>query len=240
MSQTKYTTVNSDYLKNNPSWHTEDSEWKATQIIKMISRNNLVVKSIAEIGCGGGEILNQLHERLQDKNIYLTGYDIAPDAINICQRQTKPRLNFYQEDLTTKESFFDLLLMLDVFEHVEDYMGFIRKASAKATYSIFHIPLDMSIIGLLRDMPIRDRGNLGHLHYFMKETALTTLTDCGLEVIDYFYTPGSLEAGTISFKARVLNIFRKPLFLINQDLTVKLLSGYSLMVLTKNTQDDFL
>lgn len=35
-----YREENSEYLKKNPSWHTEDSPWKARQILKIIERNN--------------------------------------------------------------------------------------------------------------------------------------------------------------------------------------------------------
>ena len=48
-----------EYLKNNPMWHIEDSEWKAEQISKIISRTNLQLKKVCEVGCGAGEILNQ-------------------------------------------------------------------------------------------------------------------------------------------------------------------------------------
>ena len=228
-----YESLNSKYLKNNPTWHIEDSQWKATQIIKILGRNKLKIKTIAEIGCGAGEVLNQLHERLADKTIEFSGYDIAFDAVEMCQNRVKPRLFFYQEDLTNKSVYFDLLLMLDVFEHVEDYMGFIRQSTNKSAYTIFHIPLDMSVIGILRNTPIKDRKKLGHLHYFMKDTALATLNDCDLDVLDYFYTPGSIEAGTPTIKTKIMNIFRRFLFSFNQDFTVKLISGYSLIVLTK-------
>jgi hypothetical protein len=30
-----YTEENSEYLKNHPTWHIEDSPWKAKQIIKI-------------------------------------------------------------------------------------------------------------------------------------------------------------------------------------------------------------
>jgi len=49
-----------EYLKNNPTWHVEDSPWKAKQILKIIGNNNLQPNSICEIGCGAGEILHQL------------------------------------------------------------------------------------------------------------------------------------------------------------------------------------
>ena len=75
-----YITENSNYLEANPTWHTEDSPWKATQILKMIERNSLQPKTVVEIGCGAGEILNQLHQRIADKTIEFSGYEIAPDA----------------------------------------------------------------------------------------------------------------------------------------------------------------
>ena len=237
MKKAIYESNNSDYLENNPTWHIEDSQWKALQIIKILKRNKLKIKTIAEIGCGAGEILNQLHEKLPDQSIEFSGYEIASDAIYMCQERTKPRLNFYQEDLTKKKTSFDLLLMMDVFEHVEDYMGFIRQSAEKSSHSIFHIPLDMSIIGLLRNMPIKDRKRIGHLHYFMKDTALATLQDCDQEIVDYFYTPGSIEAGSPTLKTKAINILRKVLFSFNQDFAVKLLSGYSLIVLTKQQRN---
>jgi hypothetical protein len=40
----KYTTR--EYLDRNPTWHIEDSPWKAGQILKIIMRNNLNVNSI--------------------------------------------------------------------------------------------------------------------------------------------------------------------------------------------------
>jgi hypothetical protein len=41
-----------EYLDNNPTWHVEDSSWKAGQILKIIQRSNLQPNSICEIGCG--------------------------------------------------------------------------------------------------------------------------------------------------------------------------------------------
>lgn len=233
MTEERYTKSKSGYLERNPSWHTEDSPWKAGQILKMLDRNRLKVRSIAEVGCGGGGILRELHERMPDKTIEFTGYDIAPDAIQMCETRTTSRLKFYIDGPEHERVRYDLLLMIDVFEHVEDYMDFLRRETKRAPCCIFHIPLDMSVIGLLRNRPIADRRAIGHLHYFMKDTALATLKDCGLEVIDYFYTPSSIEAGNPSYKTRILNIFRRFLFVWNPDLTVKLLSGYSLMVLAK-------
>ncbi|OQW96718.1 MAG: methylase, partial [Desulfobacteraceae bacterium A6] len=53
------------------------------------------------------------------------------------------------------------------------------------------------------------------------------------EVIDYFYTAGSLELPNRGCKANLLKMPRKLLFSANNDLAVRILGGYSLLVLAK-------
>jgi SAM-dependent methyltransferase len=235
MTNNDYNKDDSGYLKANPTWHVEDSAWKATQILKLIERNKLQPKSIVEIGCGAGEILNQLHQRLTDKTIEFFGYEIAPDAFKLAQTREKDRLHFYREDLLLNDNTYDLLLMIDVFEHVEDYIGFVRKCSTKAAYKIYHIPLDMSIWSIFTNYPVSARKNVGHLHYFMKETALATLTDTGQEIVDWFYTPGAFEVNNknLSFVGKIIQLKRRFFYKIKPDFAVKAFGGFSLIVLTK-------
>ena len=47
------------YLENNNGWHVADSPWKAQQIRRAIEANNLAFDTVAEVGCGAGEILAQ-------------------------------------------------------------------------------------------------------------------------------------------------------------------------------------
>lgn len=127
-----------------------------------------------------------------------------------------------------------MVLAIDVFEHVEDYFGFLRKLWEKAEYKIFHIPLDLSVQTVFRSSPIlKERKTVGHIHYFTKETALETLKDTGYSIIDHFYTGGSLELPNRGWRANLLRIPRKLAFSLNKDLSVRLLGGYSLMVLAK-------
>ena len=46
--------TNQQYLKANPTWHDEDSPWKASQVMALLARNRLAAKKVAEIGCGAG------------------------------------------------------------------------------------------------------------------------------------------------------------------------------------------
>jgi hypothetical protein len=233
MTEKMYTDINSDYLKRNPNWHVEHSPWKASQIMRMLRQNPLRLKTIAEIGCGAGEILNQLHAEMP-KDVSFYGYDISADAINLSKSRQQNRLEFFNENMLDLDVKYDCLLMIDVFEHVEDYFGFLRASKSKSDYTIFHIPLDISINSIIRNNLIFFRNSVGHLHHFNKETALATLTDCGYDIIDCFYTAGSFDLPLNTLNSKISFLPRKLLYNINKDLAAKVLGGFSLLVLTKN------
>ncbi len=222
------------YLKNNPSWDEEDSLWKAKQIKRIIDENHISPATICEIGCGAGEILNQLSSQLGEGKEYF-GYEISPQAFALCSKKTKDNLRFFLEDLLKQDDkYFDIVMAIDVLEHVDDYVGFLRKLKARGKYKIFYIPLDLSVQTILRSTPIAYvRRKAGHLHYFTKETALATLGYAGYEVIDFFYTAGGVELPNRGWKANLLKIPTRLMFSLNSDLTVRVLGGFSLMVLAK-------
>lgn len=232
MSDNMYKT--DEYLVKNPSWHTEDSAWKALQVLKMMKRNNLKPGSVCEIGCGAGEILNQLYIFLPG-NVHFSGYEISPYAFELAKSRQKERLQFYLDDLSReKKATFDLCLAIDVLEHVADCGLFLSGIRQKAEYKIFHIPLDLSAQSVLRRSVLAHaRLKCGHLHYFTKELALSMLASCGYEIIDHFYTFSSGVSSRRSVRSRVLNLFRRALYKFNDDAAVRLLGGYSLMVLAK-------
>lgn len=86
------------YLENNPTWHSEDSGWKAKQILKIIERNSLQPSSVCEIGCGSGEILNQLYFQMPE-DVTFAGYEISSQAFQLCQEKEKDRFKYYLSDV---------------------------------------------------------------------------------------------------------------------------------------------
>jgi ubiquinone/menaquinone biosynthesis C-methylase UbiE len=233
MTETLY--IDGDYLKNHPNWHVEDSAWKAEKIKTLLDKNKINPKTICEIGCGAGEILNQLHGSLPNDCDFV-GYDISADAIKLANQRVKDRLSFIHGDLLTSSEtiVFDALLIIDVFEHIEDYIGFLKKCKRFGEYKILHIPLDMTVQKILRKQVLMDaRNNVGHLHYFTKDTAIATLIDSGYEIIDSFYTPWGFE---MSQKTLLKKIFQLPFrffYAVNPDLAVRIMGGSSLIVLAK-------
>lgn len=227
-----YTT--NEYIEKHPTYDVEHSPWKAKEIIKILKKNKIKPNSVCEVGCGAGEILNQLYIQMPN-NISFVGYEISPQAFKLCKQREKDRINFYLEDLLKNEkAFFDLVLAIDVFEHIEDYLGFLKKLRKKGLYKIFHIPLDLSVQSVLRSSPIlKSRSNDGHLHYFTKETAIATLIDTGYEILDYSFTKWSIALPSKSFQSWLMKLPRKIAYKINQDIATRIMGGCSLIVLTK-------
>ena len=221
------------YLENNPNWHENESPWKARQIEKMMKRNNLCPSTVCEIGCGAGDILNQLS--LERHDVDFCGYEISEQAFNICRLKERARLKFQFGNLLEQdESYFDLVMAIDVIEHVEDYLGFLQQLKNRGKYKIFHIPLDLSVQSVFRSHSITKlRNQVGHLHYFTKDTALETLEYSGYEIIDCFYTRGSVDLPSGGWKAGLMRIPRMVGFWIHEDIATRVLGGASLMVLAK-------
>jgi cyclopropane fatty-acyl-phospholipid synthase-like methyltransferase len=221
------------YGEKNPTWHEEDAPWKAGHIEEMIRRNRIPVNRICEVGCGTGQILLTLEKSFPAAS--LSGYEISSQAFRRATSKETSNTKFYLKDLLAEgDLHFDLVLAIDVMEHVEDYISFVKRLKEFGTFKIFHIPLDLSAQSILRAWPIAElRRNVGHIQYFFKQTALATLEDCGYTVIDHCYTASRLELPNQAISSRMMRVPRRMMFALNADFAVRLLGGYSLLVLAK-------
>jgi hypothetical protein len=62
---------------------------------------------------------------------------------------------------------------------------------------------------------------------------MATLVDTGYEILDYFFTAGSIDLPAKSFKTWLAKLPRKLMYKLNKDMAVRVLGRYSLMVLAK-------
>ena len=221
------------YLEKNPTWHVEESPFKVKYITELLRRNALPIKSVCEAGCGVGEVLRLLQMELPPETEF-TGFDIAPAAHELSKSRENAHLHFKFADITAEQNLsFDLMLVLDVLEHLEDYFSFLRSIRPLSRYKIFHFPLDISVQAVIRrNGLLKRRVDYAHLHYFSKETALETLVDTGYKIRDHFYAPRSNEIGPNALQ-RAFRIPRAALFAMNKDFAARLLGGYTLMVLAE-------
>ncbi|MEO6388120.1 MAG: class I SAM-dependent methyltransferase [Croceibacterium sp.] len=221
------------YLATNPDWHAGDAPFKALWISDILVRNEIMPRDVVEVGCGSGEILVELAGRMPATRF--EGYDISSDAMRIAAPKATDRVSFKQGDYFAAETApADLLMAIDVFEHVDDYLGFIRAMKPRAEYKLFHIPLDLSAQGLMLGRSLMyTRKAVGHLHYFCKDTALATLRDCDLQILDWNYIHGAESLPNRKLRTRLMSLPRRLARLVNEDLAVRLLGGASMMVLTR-------
>ena len=169
----------------------------------------------------------------------MTGYDISPQAAEFWKEHQPVTaegaeiIEFHLGDFhKINKQKFDVLLMLDVFEHVRDPYTFLEMSKQHAQYFVFHIPLDLSASSVVRGKPLLvSRNKVGHLHLYTKELALETLRGSGFKVIDWQYTGASLNLPNRSFKTRSACFPRRILSFINKDWGVRLLGGETLVVL---------
>lgn len=223
------------YWQNNPDWHTIDSRWKAERIAAMLTDNSIRFENCVEVGCGAGQVLGNVAERMPGKRY--TGYDVSPDAARLWPSPLQTPVSYRLGDFTASTEVYDLLLLIDVFEHVEDYMGFLRNLSRRARWFVFHIPLDMHISALLRDRQLHVRRQVGHLHYFSRATALATLEDTGYCIVkaEYTYLSQETQEGR-RILTRLANLVRTGMQTLSIDIAAKLLGGYSLLVLCRSPE----
>jgi len=242
--------LSGEYLAKNPGWHADESPWKAKYVLQMIARNKIAPTTICDVGCGAGEVLRLVHEGMHGR-CSCWGYELSPQPLARAQRLSRERLQFKLADIRQEtDAHFDLLLLMDVLEHVEDYFRLLRDLRPKAEYKIIHIPLDISVrnvlLGRLRDF----RAAYGHLHYFTKDVALEMLREVGYEVIDYAYTcqvnslrhvwnenkqnPWRLARRVAGFVARALAALpSRALFAIHEDWAARLGGQWRLLVLAR-------
>lgn len=221
------------YLSNNPTWHEEDAVFKVDKIVGLLQQHPISFDRVCEVGCGSGEILVQMHNRFPEVKQWI-GYDISTDAISIAEQKANTKIKFALQDirLLEKSVSFDLILIIDVIEHLENYFSFLESISDRSKYFVFHIPLDMSVWSLLREgILIESKNRVGHIHNFTEGFIKSILQDYGFRILAQRYTEPVYKVN--SFKQKIVNVIRSIIYRINPWLCTKIMGGYSILVLAE-------
>jgi cyclopropane fatty-acyl-phospholipid synthase-like methyltransferase len=227
------------YLENNPDWHDAEAPWKARRIHEFLSSHHVRPSTIAEVGCGAGGVLSNVAQRF-GSDVQCVGYDISPQAISLARAKERDGLRYVCGDVRASAERFDLLMMIDVFEHVEDYFGFLRAMRPLADRFVFHIPLELSLWTLFHQRNLlATRKRIGHLHFFWKEQALASLVDAGYDIVANEYSlpldrwPADMPAQP-KVKSRALPLLRAATALawkLDPDWCARVFGTTSLLVL---------
>ncbi len=215
----------SSYLACNSGWHVEDSPYKANFVAKAIGAAGFDFATVADIGCGAGLVTELLAERFP--HAQFTGLDTSQDVQRIWP--TRRELKNLQYRSGSVEAY-DLIICLDVFEHVEDYYSFLRDLRRRGQRFVFNIPLDMNAVKVATSGIRNARESVGHLHYFNEYTALETLRDCGYQIEWSMLSVAFLATPPRNLKQAVLLPLRLASLVFGKRFAAKMMGGISLVV----------
>ncbi len=225
--------LNGDYLALNGCWHEDDAPWKVDHILLRLKAAGLSPATICEVGCGSGRVVELLADAFPGARA--EGFDISPQASAINAARARPGLSFTLGNAFESGRRYDLAMAIDVIEHVEDPFAFARSLGAMSRYQMLHIPLDMNALSVARGWPVMAaRSDIGHIHYFTRDTAIALLKDAGLEPIGEHYTPWAIDQSHKSWKKRLAAVPRRLAYSVAPHAVVRAIGGWSLMVLCRS------
>ncbi len=224
--------LDGEYAARNPHWDAEDAPWKSGRIIALLERHGLRPRRITEVGCGAGGVLAELRRALPDAS--LAGIDIAPGAEKLWPQHAWAKIEFSIGDFLATDRESDVILLLDVIEHLENPFEYLVRIRSRAPLFILHFPLDLSAVSVFRESPLLFvREKVGHVHYFTRGLVLALMQECGYEVLEASYTGAAFSAPQRSWKTRIAGLARRAARVLGTDRSVRLLGGETLIVLAR-------
>jgi ubiquinone/menaquinone biosynthesis C-methylase UbiE len=170
-----------EYILNNPTLHVEDTPWKVEKIIPAVDTfmQDSLLKDIRllDVGGGAGLLLKRISEYLKEKeiNVRKNAFDLSEEMLRM-QKDNNPDMVACLEGNIEKTSFkereIDLVLMIDVLEHVLDPVAALKELNRISKYVIFKVPMENNL--LYNSLNILKRGGqrrdffqrVGHVHYY--------------------------------------------------------------------------
>lgn len=232
ISQVDHSYGSGEYFSD-PRRGAADAEWKSRQVMRFLekvnAREKIEIRTYADVGCGAGQNARLISAAIRKNNPLdrAVGYDVSPHVKHI----QAEGVEFIQQDFCQSQERFDLVTLLDVFEHVPDPLGFISAVSRRGNMLIFHIPLDDCLSNRLRSEFRKKIRNPGHLIFLNLTSAINLMALSGLRVLDYDYTFAfQAPSGRATWKQKIAYPLRFLMASINPYLVASTIGGACLLV----------
>ena len=223
-----------EYIKKNPSLDLDQSELKANQILLFIGKMN--VSSLLDIACGAGGITNILLEKLKTKKT--AGLDISKEMIRVAKLNDKKKKivwlcqNIF--DYHSKKRF-DLVTCIDIIEHIEDDLKFLKKVATLGNKVLIKVPMEDSILDnkIMRKLKIRDYWKeseikYGHIHHYNETDLLKLFDKAGFKILKQGYI--NLPKRSLLFY-EVLRVIFLPIGWFSQKAMANFVGGFMIALL---------
>ncbi len=144
-------------------------------ITNFLKRNELTNLPYVEVGCGDGSNLKVFSEN------WMTGYgiDISQEAISLSNKKNLMNTTIIRQNFLEFEKTVELVFMINVLEHTDNYTELIDRAYEILDYYgflIVGVPINKKAFGYA------DR-NAGHRRRFCEKQLLDELKDKGFNII---------------------------------------------------------
>jgi 2-polyprenyl-3-methyl-5-hydroxy-6-metoxy-1,4-benzoquinol methylase len=185
------------------------------EVLPLLPKN---CKKVLEVGCGQGDTLVWVKSIREDCE-WIGGVELFEDSAKIAASQLDWSIkgSIEEIDLDIEESSIDLILCLDVLEHLVDPWGVVArlnkllKPDGHMISSIPNVRFFSAVFPLvfMGNWAYQKEGILDktHLRFFTKKTAISLMESSGMK-LDIVIGKG-LEKGR---KARILNFITLGLF----------------------------
>jgi len=127
-------------------------------------------RNVLEVGCGGGFSTERLRGGLANKHFEASDHD---SELVSSAKERNPDMKISKESiysLTRSSNSFDVVISLEVFEHLEDTgSAFKEIIRVSSRYAILSVPNEPTwrILNMLRGKYIKDLGNTpGHINHW--------------------------------------------------------------------------
>jgi SAM-dependent methyltransferase len=220
-----------EYFKKNKDWHSADSFEKVRRVNLLLEKHrDFKIKTVLDIACGNGSIL--LHF-LKNKNFEkVLGVDISKKAIELAEKNDKEKKADWRilDILKDEIKKFDLVLALDIVEHIDDKL-FLQRIKNKGRYFIFKVPIEDNFLNIFFkkvsfgkiDQQKDSLEKYGHINYYTEDRFLMILKQENYKIIDKIRMP--LPKRSKLFR-EFLRIIFLPVWFISEKYYLKFNGGF--------------
>ncbi len=187
------------YIAKNPSLHEEDSAWKIKKLLPFIDtwlkRDQSPVVTVLDVGGGAGVILRELAKYIATKHgrtVRKYCLDLSPGMLAVQGENNIDAIKKLERDIAQTglgDKEVDLVLMIDVLEHVPDPVQTLKEIRRISHFALLKVPLEDSLFYRVMDIvtggKFRQRliAQIGHINIYNRNNLLVLLEQYGGRVL---------------------------------------------------------
>jgi SAM-dependent methyltransferase len=191
-----------EYILKNPTLDVEDTTWKITKLTPLVDEfTNQFSKTkvkILDVGGGAGLFLKGISDYLRSKDIGVEQYalDLSMEMLRM-QKENNPDITIFEgsiEKTSFEDKKMDIVLMIDVLEHIPNAVKALKELRRISEYVIFKVPLENNIyynfLNLIKAGGLRKDicEKVGHVNFYNFRNLKKQITSHAGKILSYSFT----------------------------------------------------